>query len=163
MSFRLNKLAPATMADLGDGRKCQFRADQNAIYELEELTGLPVGAWLTGYGEDSIEIAPERTINGKQIPARYATRRGRLLDLAWALSASWRQAEDPEMTPGEFRSILPTGDAWQALSGRLETIFQESFLGPQPAAPVQLSEDLTGPAPGSTGAADTSRDASFSG
>lgn len=166
MGFRINQLAPAKMVELGDGRRCQFRADQNAIYALEMIPrpalgfpdgGLPVGAWLVGYGEEEVEVEPERVLNGRTVPARMASRRGRMLELAWALSASWRDAEDPEITMAEFASILPVGEAWTKLASQLEAIFLESFGVPSgpPSAPLEAS--VMDPAPPHPGGADTSR------
>lgn len=152
--MKLNNLAPAFFHDLGDGRKCHFRADQNAVFELEETTGLPVTAWLTGYGEESVEIVPAREVNGKIKPAVTVSKRSRMLALAWACSRSWRASDDPELTEDEFRSLLPTGPSWEALSGKLERAFVESFRGPEPSPiPAPPEDTAAAPAPAPTGEA----------
>lgn len=167
--MKQNDLAPGFIGKLADGRLCHYRADQNAVYELEETTSLPVGAWLAGYGDETVEIRPAREgPDGKMIPAVVARPRKRILDLAWAMSRSWRETEKDwgELTESEFRQLLPIGKCWEDLSGKLGDAFADSFLlerdGTRPSQASPESTSAAAPAPAPTGDAENSRASSSS-
>lgn len=152
--LKINKLAYAFAHALGDGQICEYRADQNMLYELEQTTELPAAAWITGYGENLVEL-PKRNPEDPDEKPRFVGRRGRLHELAWAASASWREDNEPDLTFSQFRSLLPVGPEWDDLAGKLDGLIDKAIQGNKPPDPTPaLSAPLT---PSSPGSADTSK------
>lgn len=150
---------------MGDGSTIIFRYDQAACKALEEVSERPLAAWLSGYEEDSVPVrepdgSPALDENGK---ARFVVRSGRMMELAFAMSASWRNSKDPSMSFEDFCSIAPPAgtDEWQQIARGCQELLDQAYErkegAPAGPPPSPASDSIASP-----GAGDSSRDLSSS-